>query len=75
MSGYGVYDVEYAQLVSTRSLLEVGVDFLDQDRFILQILISKLWELSRGIVAQAPYLEWCPAKRTWTLAVHSAVIP
>jgi hypothetical protein len=35
LAGYGVYDVEYAKLVGAWGLLEVGVDLLDQDGFIL----------------------------------------
>jgi hypothetical protein len=37
LAGYGVYDVEYAKLVGARCFLEMGVDLLDQDGFILDI--------------------------------------
>lgn len=38
LPGYRVYDIEYAQLVGARCLLEVGVDLLNQDGFILYCL-------------------------------------
>ena len=38
LPGYRVYDIEYAELVGARCLLEVGVDFLNQDGFILYCL-------------------------------------
>ena len=34
-AGYRVYDVEHAQFVRSRRLLEVGVNFLNQNRFRL----------------------------------------
>jgi hypothetical protein len=38
--GYGVYHIENAQLVGAGGLLEVGVDFLDENGFILRCEIS-----------------------------------
>lgn len=35
LPGYRVYDIEYAQLVGARCLLEVRIDLLNQDGFIL----------------------------------------
>ena len=36
LSRYRVYNIEYAQLVCSWSLFEMGVDLLDEDGFILQ---------------------------------------
>lgn len=35
LSSYRVYDIEHTQLVSARRLFEMGIDFLDEDGFVL----------------------------------------
>jgi hypothetical protein len=40
LPGYGVYDIEYSQFVGARCLLEVCVDLLDKNGFILQDMVS-----------------------------------
>jgi hypothetical protein len=47
LAGYRVYDVKDAQFVRSGSLLEVGVDFLDEDRLGLGEKRSVIMTLAR----------------------------
>lgn len=39
LSCYRIYNIEYAELMCSRSLLEVGVNLLNQDRFGLWTVV------------------------------------
>jgi len=49
LSGYRVYDIEYAQLVGARCLFEVGENLLNENGFILSIELVSFSGLGLGL--------------------------
>ncbi len=68
---YRVYDVEYSQFVCAGCFLEVGEEFLDEDRFVLA---ARRDGVSTTTVGSHQRSRLAVLLLTWTLATQSAVM-